>query len=347
MLRQTRWSRWASVTLAGLVIVANLTALGMLISALSSTSEGPGLLLAAMQVWLTNVIGFGLLYWEARPRRTGPPANRTTRPASPSRLAVLPRRKRRRGRRGRHRRQQEQRLDPHLHRLPLRIHHQLQRVQPHRHHAPVDSSQGPDEPRSHRSVTHLPPRDRESRQFPRRSRLITRKTPTCSAADAVSAHQVPYLPVPGHPGSRGSSSRAMKLEAAPTGSRWPASAPRTSCSRSLIRRASLESYPAPGPRRSEAASPTPAGCPARPRPGRRSDEPQRSTTTTDPAWVNGCGQAVSVSMVVRSTMASTTSPGTSRCRACCASSCCRTSTRAACHADQCPDTNAHNDRADT
>ncbi len=64
MLRQTRWSRWASVTLAALVIVANLTALGMLISALSNTSEGPGLLLAAMQVWLTNVIGFGLLYWE-------------------------------------------------------------------------------------------------------------------------------------------------------------------------------------------------------------------------------------------------------------------------------------------
>ena len=76
MLRQTRWSRWASVTLAGLVIVANLAALGMLISALSSTSEGPRLLLAAMQVWLTNVIGFGLLYWELD--RGGPVARRNT-----------------------------------------------------------------------------------------------------------------------------------------------------------------------------------------------------------------------------------------------------------------------------
>ena len=77
MLRQTRWSRWASVTLAGLVIVANLAALGMLIAALSSTSEGPGLLLAAMQVWLTNVIGFGLLYWELD--RGGPVRRRTER----------------------------------------------------------------------------------------------------------------------------------------------------------------------------------------------------------------------------------------------------------------------------
>jgi hypothetical protein len=47
---------------AGLVIVANLAALGMLSARLvaPSTSGGP-LLLGAMQVWITNVIGFGTL----------------------------------------------------------------------------------------------------------------------------------------------------------------------------------------------------------------------------------------------------------------------------------------------
>ena len=50
------------LALAGLVIVANLAALGMLSARLlaPSTSGGP-LLLGAMQVWITNVIGFGTL----------------------------------------------------------------------------------------------------------------------------------------------------------------------------------------------------------------------------------------------------------------------------------------------
>ena len=65
LVRQSRWSRVAATALAALVILANLAALGMLIATLvvPSTSGG-SLLLAAMQVWLTNVIGFGLLFWE-------------------------------------------------------------------------------------------------------------------------------------------------------------------------------------------------------------------------------------------------------------------------------------------
>ncbi len=86
MVRQSRWSRIAATVLAGLVIAANLAALGMLIALLvvPSTSGG-SLLLAAMQVWVTNVIGFGLLYWEldrggpvarrSLPRRELPPAD--------------------------------------------------------------------------------------------------------------------------------------------------------------------------------------------------------------------------------------------------------------------------------
>jgi hypothetical protein len=60
------------------VIIANLVALGILVSRLSSPHTGGSpLLVAAMQVWLTNVIGFGLLFWELD--RGGPVARRRLR----------------------------------------------------------------------------------------------------------------------------------------------------------------------------------------------------------------------------------------------------------------------------
>ncbi len=78
MTRESRWSRWASAGLAGIVIVTNLAALGLLIETLSRHSTGgPPLLIAAMQVWVTNVIGFALLYWELD--RGGPVARRRLR----------------------------------------------------------------------------------------------------------------------------------------------------------------------------------------------------------------------------------------------------------------------------
>lgn len=65
MTRQSRWSRTASLLQTGLVIVTNLVALGLLIATLSdSSTPGGPLLVGAMQVWLTNVIGFGLIFWE-------------------------------------------------------------------------------------------------------------------------------------------------------------------------------------------------------------------------------------------------------------------------------------------
>jgi uncharacterized membrane protein len=76
MIRQSRWSRLASITLACIVIAANLLALAMLVRTLGSAqSSGTSLLLGGMQVWLTNVIGFGLLYWEID--RGGPVARHT------------------------------------------------------------------------------------------------------------------------------------------------------------------------------------------------------------------------------------------------------------------------------
>jgi uncharacterized membrane protein len=66
LTRQTRLSRSASLALASVVVVTNLVALGILLAELPSPQAGqPGpLLLAALQVWATNVIGFGLIYWE-------------------------------------------------------------------------------------------------------------------------------------------------------------------------------------------------------------------------------------------------------------------------------------------
>ncbi len=78
MIRQTRWSRAASVALVSIIILANLIALGMLVSSLTkSGTKGSALLVGAMQVWLTNVIGFGLLYWELD--RGGPVRRREAR----------------------------------------------------------------------------------------------------------------------------------------------------------------------------------------------------------------------------------------------------------------------------
>lgn len=74
---ETRWSRITSAALALLVIIANLVALGMLIATLDKNPRGGSLLIAAMQVWLTNVIGFALLYWELD--RGGPVARRKAR----------------------------------------------------------------------------------------------------------------------------------------------------------------------------------------------------------------------------------------------------------------------------
>jgi hypothetical protein len=65
MTRETRWSRWASIGLAAVVILTNLGSLGLLVSNLTGNdASGSPLLVGAMQIWTTNVIGFGLLFWE-------------------------------------------------------------------------------------------------------------------------------------------------------------------------------------------------------------------------------------------------------------------------------------------
>jgi hypothetical protein len=73
--RETTWSKVLSRVLVGLLLTANLVALIQLVYQLvAERADGPDLLLAALQVWVTNVIAFALVYWEMD--RGGPIARR-------------------------------------------------------------------------------------------------------------------------------------------------------------------------------------------------------------------------------------------------------------------------------
>ena len=64
--RETPLTRWLSIGQTLLLLLANQVALVQLIVQLvtGSKDDGPTLLLAALQVWIANVIVFALLYWE-------------------------------------------------------------------------------------------------------------------------------------------------------------------------------------------------------------------------------------------------------------------------------------------
>lgn len=63
--RETRWSKYLASGQAFLLAAANLVALVQLVFQLvEGSSNGPRLLLAALQVWLTGIIAFSLVYWE-------------------------------------------------------------------------------------------------------------------------------------------------------------------------------------------------------------------------------------------------------------------------------------------
>lgn len=74
--KQTSWSRRLSVGLAILLVIANYAALVQVVILLVATSskDGPSILVAAAQVWVTNVIAFCVVYWEMD--RGGPVARR-------------------------------------------------------------------------------------------------------------------------------------------------------------------------------------------------------------------------------------------------------------------------------
>ena len=74
--RQTTWSRVLSLTLAVIVVVSNqITLVSLVFVLIDGSADGPSLLQSALQVWVANVIGFALLYWEID---RGGPVVRTT-----------------------------------------------------------------------------------------------------------------------------------------------------------------------------------------------------------------------------------------------------------------------------
>ena len=87
LTRETPWSRLLSLSLVGIIGIANLVSLVLFIHALvgGAANNSRKLLLAALQIWLTNIIVFALTYWELdrggpvqpakRPRAELPPAD--------------------------------------------------------------------------------------------------------------------------------------------------------------------------------------------------------------------------------------------------------------------------------
>ena len=66
LTRQTAWSRVTSVALAVILLAVTQVLLVQLVYELltAPVDDGFGILLAALQLWVTNAIAFGLLYWE-------------------------------------------------------------------------------------------------------------------------------------------------------------------------------------------------------------------------------------------------------------------------------------------
>ncbi|HEY4224644.1 MAG TPA: DUF1345 domain-containing protein [Pseudolysinimonas sp.] len=63
--QETRWSRWLSIALTAVLVVFNqVEVIGILKELLGGTAHGQTVLLNAAQVWATDIIAFGLAYWE-------------------------------------------------------------------------------------------------------------------------------------------------------------------------------------------------------------------------------------------------------------------------------------------
>jgi hypothetical protein len=74
--RETSWSRWMSIGLAALLALANQVEVVVIVGQLvnGAGTEATVVLLSALQVWVTNVIAFALIFWELD--RGGPFARR-------------------------------------------------------------------------------------------------------------------------------------------------------------------------------------------------------------------------------------------------------------------------------
>jgi uncharacterized membrane protein len=74
--RQTSWSRGLAMVFAAVLVVVNqISVVSVIARLLDGSADGGEVLLEAGQVWATNIIAFGLLFWELD--RGGPVARGT------------------------------------------------------------------------------------------------------------------------------------------------------------------------------------------------------------------------------------------------------------------------------
>jgi hypothetical protein len=72
---ETAWSRWLGVTFAiGLAAVNQVYIVLIIMELVNGQVGGPAVLLTAFEIWITNVVAFGLVYWEID--KGGPVARR-------------------------------------------------------------------------------------------------------------------------------------------------------------------------------------------------------------------------------------------------------------------------------
>jgi uncharacterized membrane protein len=65
LVKETRWSRGATVAIAVIIVATNQVLLILLVKLLLDGSHDvEGILVTAVEVWGVNVIGFALLFWE-------------------------------------------------------------------------------------------------------------------------------------------------------------------------------------------------------------------------------------------------------------------------------------------
>ncbi|MEQ1736847.1 MAG: DUF1345 domain-containing protein [Rhodoglobus sp.] len=80
--RETTWSRWLSIGFAfGLALVNQVEVVRIVIQLVQGSTDASVVLLTALQVWVTDVIAFALIYWELD--RSGPFARRMGSKAPP------------------------------------------------------------------------------------------------------------------------------------------------------------------------------------------------------------------------------------------------------------------------
>ena len=80
--RETTWSRWLSIGFAlGLAIVNQFEVYRIVVQLVEGSTDATFVLMTALKVWITDVIAFGLIYWEMD--RSGPFARRMGSKAQP------------------------------------------------------------------------------------------------------------------------------------------------------------------------------------------------------------------------------------------------------------------------